>query len=705
MMTKKTVDPKHDAFATVRRHRRHKLKWALCALVLFVVFLALAPIWRNLLHSGIQRNVIEAAGHYLSALTTNPSLAWRMGIRLLRTETTATLQIILAGGLALGLLMFWRGHHRNPHSNIPPLYGDAAWATDDTIKEIEARQPRQASLSEDKWLYCLGRWEGGKNGRGKIHKNEILQLSETLSCLAFAPPGSFKTAGLIVPSIILTGNDRHSCSMLIHDPKGELFNITSNWRSRRSIVIKLDWSALDRPDRHLYHARWNPISVKTLPPIDDPRLPSLIDAAVQILIPDADHSGERYFLDAARNALIGAILFLMWKVNVRKNYDGIPAEWRGQEASLPMLVDWMSKSQYESAERRSQQQESLTEDEIAKQLQKFGFNQPDPLTVWFQELVKEADEHHYDRRAFNELQTLARMADKQRSGVLGEIDRHLSVFKLPEVKQRTSTSDFAIEDLRGKWDNRAKSWQPLTIYLSNTPSKAKTYAKITTLFLELVSKMLLDIGPNHALPDGRAAGPLPVSFILDEFAKLEKTRAIVEGPDLGRGKAVSYLFGFQDLKQLEIVYSAPYIETLITTASIMVVYAQNNEHTSNRIRDMIGKTTIRKRSHSYARGIGAKSTSTNVSEAYEGVDLVTPDLVMSIPPDRQIVLVQGFRKNPLWLKTVPYWLAPETRPYCYNDKNPELSPPGTEPAPPIPEWMTIERMHESDQSKTRQAAE
>jgi type IV secretory pathway TraG/TraD family ATPase VirD4 len=147
---------------------------------------------------------------------------------------------------------------------------------------------------------------------------------------------------------------------------------------------------------------------------------------------------------------------------------------------------------------------------------------------------------------------------------------------------------------------------------------------------------------------------------------------------------VLYLLIAQDLSQIEMKYSKANIETIVSTTAAKLILPLNNEQTAKRFASMVGKTTVRRRSTSHQSGYTkeAINLSSNVSDSYEGVDLITTDLLMAMQPGTQIVLVQNFMNQPVSLEGIRYWDDPVISLRTHNIKNPTASV-GPPPAAPM----------------------
>ena len=86
--------------------------------------------------------------------------------------------------------------------------------------------------------------------RARARNNSIsfLKLSETLSVLVCAPPGTGKTVGVVVPTIF----ECDTVSMIVNDPKPELCYITSGYRAQVGPVFIINWGKEDDPINNVY---------------------------------------------------------------------------------------------------------------------------------------------------------------------------------------------------------------------------------------------------------------------------------------------------------------------------------------------------------------------------------------------------------------------------------------------------------------------
>ena len=529
------------------------------------------------------------------------------------------------------------------------------------------------------------------------------------------------TAGCVIPSILSSDN----LSLILNDPKPEIWNMVGHWREQVSHNFVLDWSKVDtsrvvlgedgQPVKtkgggylmdHTFHPRFNFLSSKLVPPAGANR-DTYFDSIAKVMIADKT-SGDTYFSDKGRALLTGFLHYLAAKVNDRpdgdkKRYEGLPEHWHGKEASIPMLVDLLAVSQFNIGKPQAPEDASsnpmagFDEQQAVDQQQQQG--QTDALGQWMERLATEmnpnglsgADAIGTSARAFTEFTPLIRMADKERSGVIGTMDQALLAFKNEAVRQRTEACDFTPDDLRGIFDEKTQTWKPVSLFVCVNQAEAEAFSTVTALLYEVLSRYLLSYGPNEVNEKtGRKLGPYNVCFCLDEFAKLAKVPAVIEGPDLGRSKGVMYLLAAQDIAQIKQKYSEENVQTLQTTTAVKYVLPQNNKQTVDLIIGMVGKTTIRRGTHSYQEGVhkDASPFKWNRNDTAEETDFLRPVDISGMKPGEHLVLVQNFLNRPMKLKTDMFYNNPEMRKKVHSRGQ------GPKPTKLIPDMTYEQRLND-----------
>lgn len=267
----------------------------------------------------------------------------------------------IAGALALGF---------NPFRSAGE-YGSARWATRRDLKKFGLR---------DKVGMILGALHGA-----------YLRVSQALSSFVVAPPGSGKSAALVIPNLLSCGN-----TVIAIDFKGELYQKTAPRRSTFSRVVKFAPGEDES-------AGWNVFDRRELPAAWADKV-LMVDRVASLLYAEANakhgDEGSNYFLDAGRAVFI---MFAQYLIHTKG------------ETSIP-------------------------------EVRAFALSEADTQAF----IARLADEPGVPDRVREEGYSLSNMADRQFSGVWGTFKNRLDVFADPRVATNFSRCDFTIKQLRAE---------------------------------------------------------------------------------------------------------------------------------------------------------------------------------------------------------------------------------------------------------------
>lgn len=560
-------------------------------------------------------------------------------------------------------------------------------------------------------------WDGFIVVLGRFKKH-FLKLSETLSVLVCAPPGTGKTVGVVVPTIF----ECDTVSMIVNDPKPELCYMTSGYRAQIGPVFIMNWGKEDDPENGVYYPSWNPLSPGIIPP-QGPDRDMYVDSMVNVFVQDpAGSSADPHWSKTGRNALSGLINYIVSKCEranasdyfynklltktfnaqdaymlegyymdmndsyamgaltilregklTKDNYvpvgtwNDIPKEWIGHEACIPMLLDWLSESQVQISEAIRKRKEEG--DQMAALA--------DPMKEMLENAVVEARRYGYAHRASLEMTQLANTPDKERGSILSTALSGISIFKNQAVRQRTSHSDFSFKDIRGMVDPRDGKIKPVTVYLSVNQTDARALNVITGVFVELMSNYFISNPPNKVINKaGDKVGPYPVLFVLDEFPQMPKLNAVIDGPAVGRGQKVSYLLIAQDLGQIEAGYGREHVETLMSTTAAKIILTQNNEHTAERFSKIMGDAGTADVTYKNGTVLSAFKRESEFKVGKSA--LYSTSKIMMLPAEKQLVIMQGYARYPIEADSPRY----------YKDEK-LLAKSKIPSAPPVPDWLRL----------------
>ena len=691
----------------------HAVQWmSLTVIITLLVTIFLAVISMPLgyvIGNGISKESMDNVGKFMGMIFNDPSYLFSRYWNWMRQignyhgpfGFSLWLPVLPILSLPIGLII---GAVTNPYRFQSNIHGSGRIAT---LKDIKAMKLL------DGFCMVIGKFKG-----------YYLKLPETLSTLCCAPPGTGKTAGVVIPTIF----NSKGLSLVINDPKPELCFTTSGARAKEGPVFIINWGAEDNPAEGLYYPSWNPLSPTALP-AQGPGRDMYIDSMCNILVEDPKGGADPHWSQTGRAALTGFIHFIASKCekarandyfigrvyegkldeedkqvlegyyedikmhnpaavraisDLRNNnltvenyvpigtWDLLPEKWVGREACIAMIMEWLTEAQIKQGQEIKRR---LAEgDQMAAMA--------DPMRDLLDAAIEESRKYGYSQRAYTELSTLSNMPDKERGSVMSTAFAGIGVFKNSAVVSRTSFSDLQFKDLRGMKDPITGEWKPISVYLSINQVDARALGVISGIFIELMSSYLISNPPNYVNATDGKMGPFPALFVLDEFPQMPKLKAVIDGPAVGRGQKVSYLLIGQDLGQISGKYGKDDLETVISTTACKVILSQNNEQTAQRFSKMVGNKTVQTSSYSKQEGFSKQANpfSKNVNYQLQGVSVITTSQLLSLPMLKQVVLYQSYIDRPIIADSPRYYLDPKMRALS---KLPA--------APNVPEWIVAQR--------------
>lgn len=214
---------------------------------------------------------------------------------------------------------------------------------------------------------------------------------------------------------------------------------------------------------------------------------------------------------------------------------------------------------------------------------------------------------------------------RERSAVVSTAQSRTEVFDSPQLAAATARSTFRLEDLKDR---------SMSLYIVVPPEYLRVYQPFLRLMVGLATVAMTR---NPARPE------LPVLFLLDELPALGYMRPIEEGIGYLAGYGVRLWLFVQDLTQLARTY--PKAESMIANCEVRQAFNVQDPVTARLLSDMLGVTTVQAgtagRSGNLPLPLVATSYHGSTGDAPRA--LLTPDEVMALPRDRQLLFVQGAR--------------------------------------------------------------
>jgi len=323
--------------------------------------------------------------------------------------------IMAAGGGFLGAAAaiagsLWRARSQK----FVTTYGSARWA--------KTRDVEEAGLLKPDGVF-LGRW-----------KSDYLRHNGPEHVMAFAPTRSGKGVGLVVPTLLSWTE-----SAVIHDIKGENWNLTAGWRARFSHCLLFDPT--------------NPVSARYNPLLEVRRGENEVRDVQNIadILVDPEGSLERrnHWEKTGHALLVGVILHVLY-AEKEKTLAGCAVFLSDPRRSFETTLKLMMSTNHIGSDASPRA-------------------------------------HPVVAQAAREL---LNKSENERSGVLSTAMSFLGLYRDPVVARVTAASDWRIADL-------TESDRPASLYLVVPPSDISRTKPLVRLILNQIGRRLTETLPGE----------------------------------------------------------------------------------------------------------------------------------------------------------------------------------------------------------------
>lgn len=225
---------------------------------------------------------------------------------------------------------------------------------------------------------------------------------------------------------------------------------------------------------------------------------------------------------------------------------------------------------------------------------------------------------------------------KLRSSVISTAQSHTHIWDSKKLLNITSHSDFQIEDLKEN---------PMSLFLVIPPENLETHQPFLRL---MVGLSLAAMTRNEKRPKDN------VLFLLDEFPALGRLQPVENAIAYQATYGVSLWLLVQDLNQLKTVYGQSY-KTFISNCNVRQAFGVSDYDTAKILSDMLGRETISIKSHSSSGAFDdlVAPDRLNQTTSHTGRALLTPDEIMRLPSNEQLIFLQGER--PIKAEKIEYF--------------------------------------------------
>ena len=536
----------------------------------------------------------------------------------------------------------------------------------------KAKQIKNANLENSHWMTDREKEKLFKKYKyselPNVEKDGVpvvarLSRNEKDMTVSFNPPchsiiigstGSGKTTTFVTPMIQILASTKAGSSMVITDPKGELFMMHSKFLQERGYDVKV----IDLRDTYSSY-RWNPLDAiwdnfydylhaheKAFKRDDDITESGLkLDQPVE----DPDEIDEWYefegkaYLDYQR--LINAV-----KVYKKKIYDEvyedlndlvtvlIPVEnekdplWEkgARSITLAVLLGMLEDAQLPNSTMNKNKFNFFN---LAKILQNSNNDYQD-LRDYFKGRSPLS-------RAYSLSKQVCDAAQSTRASYMSIVYDKLTLFNDAGVCALTSSSDFTAGSLAD---------HPTALFLK-IPDEKDTRHNLAAIFILNIYKTLIKVASATA----ELSLPRNVYFIMDEFGNMPKISKFDKFITVGRSRKIWFQMIIQSYAQLNNVYGDNVADIIKGNCGIKMFIGSNDMQTCKEYSELCGNITIASTSSS-----GTAHSETSYSTSYQTRPLIYPSELQRLnkPGDIGHSIIVTFGNYPLMTYFTPSFKVP-----------------------------------------------
>ncbi len=458
-----------------------------------------------------------------------------------------------AGGI-LGVIVAIAGSlWRARQNRLVTTYGSSRWAT--------RREVEKAGLFDPVGVF-LGRVKG-----------RYLRHDGPEHVMCFAPTRSGKGVGLVIPTLLSWPH-----SAVIHDIKGENWQLTAGWRAKFSHCLL--FNPTDPAS-----AKYNPLLEVRKGRFEVRDVQNIADILVD---PEGSLERRTHWEKTGHSLLVGVILHVLY------------AEKEKTLARVAAFLSDPSRS-FERTLRVMMSTNHLGSDDTP---------QVHPVVA-------------------QSARELLNKSDNERSGVLSTAMSFLGLYRDPTVAATTSECDWRIADLMD-------AECPVSLYLVIPPSDLSRTKPLVRLVLNQIGRRLTE--RLQGAEDEQRRHQL--LMMLDEFPALGRLDFFESALAYKAGYGIRSFLIAQSLNQISKAYGEN--NAILDNCHIRVAFASNDERTAKRISDSLGTATELRAQRNYAgHRLAPWLAHVMVSRQETARQLLTPGEVMQFPADEEIVMVSG----------------------------------------------------------------
>jgi type IV secretion system protein VirD4 len=483
-------------------------------------------------------------------------------------------------------------------------------------------------------------------GRTPSSKKDELLSSNHLLSIAKTQAG--KSSGHLMINLL-----SYKGSILVNDPKTELYQCTSGYRSN-TLGQKVYRFAPESEESNV----WNPLSsIRTdlNIPFENMSLSQQADEQedalflAEMLISPSGNPDDQFWENLARCILAGVLLYVatadISDINQNMSLDTHDLDDDDiEQIRLKDLIHVRERSMFE----------------VARLL----FVEPKAFKILLEQMMKSTRPMIQNSAA--QFMRLEAGEGKIAQSVFAMLIAQLNIWTSPRISHVTykiPTADDPLQSIVNDFDFADLAANATTIYINFESDLSGTQSVLRVL----VGTAMRQLKQHNRLPVANSTGhdTPPVLFLLDEFATLGYMRSIEEALTYIAGYNVRFWFFVQDICQLKQHYPKSWT-TFFSNTGTQCFYGINEIETAKLISEMLGYATVENQTHNNGTTTAqATCNGSNITRNHSTTTthvsrpLMTPDEVQLASKDHLLILIHGIR--PILTDLIKYFQLPELR--------------------------------------------
>ena len=528
---------------------------------------------------------------------------------------------VVNGSLLAGFLMLYRIDAQNVAMNENDLE-DTEWLTVKRLKKLKE--------------FTVTTWDGVKDKDDEIvigaeKKGKTVEIISTsaLHALIVGTTGSGKTSGFVDQNIAILGRSKGKPSLLIADPKKELYEKhAEQLRSEGYTIATLD---LREP---YSSARWNPMQVLIR------RIRRVKELQNELEYRDGKYyaCGEVFLSNREARTRVQELKDEIYENAMDLVYTLCPVQNKNQptwEEGARNLIFGLVLAFCEDVISGKMDEKQLQLFNVYHNITKYCSEDTTALKKY---LLEGRDEYSKVRGLVN---TVLITSDKTLTSYLSEVNAYIQQLSDDGILSMTSENDIDIVNM---------DEQPTAVFVI-VPDERFTRHRFVTLFItqvykELVEKANLNLRRKQT---DTAILKRKAYFILDEFANLPRLENIEGMVTVGRSRGIRYLFVLQSFSQLNAKYGKEIGDIVRSNCNVKIFIGSDDAETRREFSELCGQKKV--------KNFSVNTSAENPASSNTGASnqpLITVGMLERLNGDEKgdaIVSVRGY--EPIWTRFTP----------------------------------------------------